>query len=386
VSRLPTVNAAVGFPVSDNIRRYYAVRQHLCHQHPEAPASKRLCGHLRTLAGMVAGIAASGSVSLPKLALKAPDRTKAQSRTKRFERFLRSERTTQETFFEPFARKVAKALCEEGQPLLMVFDSSAVGRGCATLMASVLYEKRALPLAWTVKQGKKGHFCSSDHRALLERVREVVPEEATVIFLGDGEFDSTDLQRALHAYGFEYVCRTSASTLVEERSGEVFPIGSLQPLAGERYMSVPDASLTRRRYGPVQVIVWHEKGYESGVPLVTSLELAEEAIHWYSRRFQIETLFSDQKSRGFHVHKSHISAPERLARLLIAASLAYLWMIYLGAESISGGWYRRFHRTSRVDLGLFQLGLRLLEHLLNRGEKLLVAFSLPPPGPSQIVR
>jgi len=33
----------------------------------------------------------------------------------------------------------------------------------------------------------------------------------------------------------------------------------------------------------VQVIVWHEKGYESGVPLVTSLERAEEGIHWYSR-------------------------------------------------------------------------------------------------------
>ena len=350
--------------------------------HPDASASKRLCGHLRTLAGMVAGIAASGSVSLPKLALKAPDHTKAQSRTKRFARFLRREGSTQATFFEPFAREMVRTLCKGGYPLLVVFDSSSVGRGCATLMASVLYRKRALPLAWTVKKGKKGHFSSADHRMLLGRVRELVPDEAEVIFLGDGEFDSVGLQRELDEGGFHYVCRTSVSTRVEERSGAMFPIGDLQPFEGERYASVPDASVTQKGYGPVQVVLWHEEGHDKPVPLVTNLELAEEAIHWYERRFQIETFFSDQKSRGFHVHKSHISMPERLARLLMAASLAYVWMIYLGEESLQNGWHKQFHRTSRVDVSLFQLGLRLMEHMLNHGWPVLIAFSLPPPDSS----
>ena len=254
-------------------------------------------------------------------------------------------------------------------------------------MASALYQKRALPLAWTVREGKKGHFSGADHHALLRRVRELVPAAVEVIFLGDGEFDSVEVQRGLEGCGFRYVCRTSTSTLVEERGGgEAFPVGELRPLAGERYVSARGASVTRERYGPVHVVLWHEARYEEAVPLVTNLELAEEAIHWWRRRFQIETLFSDQKSRGFHIHKSHISAPARLSRLLIAAALAYLWMIYLGTESIRSGWQRQFHRRSRVDLGLFQLGLRLLEYLLNQGEKLLVAFSLPPPGSLQTVR
>lgn len=318
--------------------------------------------------------------------MKAPDQTKAQSRTKRFERFLRNEGTTFETFFEPFARQLAEDLTEEGAPLLLVFDTSAVGRGCAALVASVLYRKRALPLAWAVKKGESGHFHASDHRALLRRVRALVPDEATVIFLGDGEFDSVALQKALSGCGFEYVCRMATSTLVEDKGGAVFPVGDLGTFEKERYACVPAAAVTERRYGPVQVVFVHEDGYEEGLPLVTNLELAEEAIHWYRRRFQIETLFSDQKSRGFHIDKSHISAPERLGRLLMAAALAYLWMIYLGQASIQNGWYRRFHRVSRVDLGLFQLGLRLMDHLLNRGEKLLVAFSLPPPDFSQTVR
>src|SRR5256885_14943929 len=40
----------------------------------------------------------------------------------------------------------------------------------------------------------------------------------------------------------------------------------------------------------------------------------------------IETFFSDQESRGFHIHKSHISDPQRLARLLITACLAYIFV------------------------------------------------------------
>jgi len=52
------------------------------------------------------------------------------------------------------------------------------------------------------------------------------------------------------------------------------------------------------------------------------MEAAEEAWRYYQKRFRIETFFSDQQSRGFHIHKSHISDPQRLSRLLIAACLA----------------------------------------------------------------
>jgi len=46
------------------------------------------------------------------------------------------------------------------------------------------------------------------------------------------------------------------------------------------------------------------------------------------KRFRIATFFSDQKSRGFHMHKSHLSAVQRLSRLFIAACLAYIWIVY----------------------------------------------------------
>jgi hypothetical protein len=88
----------------------------------------------------------------------------------------------------------------------------------------------------------------------------------------------------------------------------------------------------------------------------------------------IETFFSDQKSRGFHLHKSHLSEPQRLSRLLRAACLAYMRIVYLGTVCEHDGWARIIHRGERCDLRLFQLGLRLLDSLLNEGFAIPVAF------------
>jgi len=369
--------------MSDNLRRFQAVRTALNKYYPQTD-SKRRQRHLTTLAAMVAGIVAAGSSQLPKMAQKAPDKTKTESRVKRFTRFIQNKRITYEGFFMPCARDVVVSLSAK-QPLLVVFDGSAIGRGCAILMASVIYGKRALPIAWLVKRGKKGHFSAEDHLWLFEQVRALVPDGADVIFLGDGEFDSVALQRALDRAGWNYVCRTACSTLVTDGTTSC-AIGALMPFSGEHYLSMPGASVTQALYGPVHVVVWHEPRYAEPVYLVTTLALAEEALHWYRHRFAIETLFSDQKSRGFHLHKSHLSDPERLSRLLLATSLAYLWMVYLGVTALHQGWYKQFHRSDRVDLSLFQLGLRLLDHMLNEAWELLVAFIPPPIDPLQSVR
>ena len=101
---------------------------------------------------------------------------------------------------------------------------------------------------------------------------------------------------------------------------------------------------------------------------------AEDAIDYYKKRFRIETFFSDQKSRGFNIQKSHLTDPQRLSRLLIAACLAYIWIIYLGSLCDKEGWREIIHRKKRCDLSLFQLGLRLLEHFLNEELPIPVQF------------
>jgi hypothetical protein len=105
------------------------------------------------------------------------------------------------------------------------------------------------------------------------------------------------------------------------------------------------------------------------------MDLVEEVCHWYQKRFKIETFFSDQKSRGFNLHKSHLSDPDRLAKLMLAACLAYLWIVYLGVWSIQQKLHFVVHRTDRCDLSLFQLGLRILEYLLDFNKPIPISFT-----------
>ena len=62
---------------------------------------------------------------------------------------------------------------------------------------------------------------------------------------------------------------------------------------------------------------------------------------------------------------------------MIAACLAYIWMVYLGVVARRDDWVKIIHRTDRCDLSLFQLGLDLLEHLLNEHLPIPVQFQMP---------
>jgi hypothetical protein len=62
-------------------------------------------------------------------------------------------------YFLPYAEMLLHQLALETPVLVM--DGSVVGRGCCALMIHVVYRGRALPLAWQVREGPKGHFPES---------------------------------------------------------------------------------------------------------------------------------------------------------------------------------------------------------------------------------
>jgi Transposase DDE domain len=357
--------------MSDNLRRYRAIRDALTHAYPTPPTG-HFARHLHTLAALISGIVGGKSTQLPHIATKVPDGRKPESRVKRFTRWLDNERIVEEVYFLPYAALLLTQLAL--QTLVLVMDGSGVGRGCTALMIHVVYKGRALPLAWRVRQAPKGHFPEDLHIALVELISSLIPEGAQVVLLGDGEFDGTRLQQTLQQAGWSYACRTATST-VATWAGETFRLDALGScLKPGRLIELKEVHYTREAYGPIMVLCCWAKGYQGPLYLVSNMATAEEACRWYEKRFRIETFFSDQKSRGFHIHKSHISDVQRLSRLLIAACLAYIWVVYLGSVCEKDQWRPIIHRRKRCDLSLFQLGLRFLEHLLNEEMLIPVQF------------
>ena len=337
--------------MSDNLRRYRVIREALTQGYPGEPTG-HLARHLTTLAALISGIVGSKSTQLPHIATKVPDGAKPESRVKRFARWLDNERILEEGYFLPYADIVLHALAL--QTFVLVMDGSVAGRGCNALMIHVVYQGRALPLAWRVRQGPKGHFPEDLHIALVERISELIPEGTQVVLLGDGEFDGTGLPQTVEDAGWSSVCRTGTH-LTAWGDGETFRLDTLGAcLRPGRLIEVKNVHITREAYGPIMVLCCWAKGYHEPLYLVSNMATAEEACRLYEKRFRIETFFSDQKSRGFHIHKSHISDAQRLSRLLIAACLAYIWVVYLGSVCETEQWRPIIHRRKRCDVSLFQ--------------------------------
>src|SRR5262249_32927576 len=141
--------------MSDNLRRYQAIRNALVHAYP-APPTGNLARHLNTLAALISGIVGSKSTQLPHIAAKFPEGTNPESRVKRFARWVDNAHILEEVYFLPYAEVL---LCHLAlQTVVLVMDGSVAGRGCNPLMLHVVYKGRALPLAWRVPARPEGHL------------------------------------------------------------------------------------------------------------------------------------------------------------------------------------------------------------------------------------
>lgn len=326
-----------------------------------------------TLTALICGIVGSKQTKLPAIASKTLGPAKRQSRITTFERWLKNKNVTVERFYLPYVKDLLASLPDG--PLVLVMDGSQVGKGCMALVVSVLHQKRALPLCWLVVRGKKGHLPQDLHCRLFQQAKNLVGAQREVIFLGDGEFDGTDLLAAIAQVGWPFVCRTAKNACLYEE-GVAFSLADLLLRPGD-LVQIENLAFTQAQYAPVTVVAVWEGDYQEPLFLVTTLELGEEALFSYKQRYGIETFFSDQKSRGFHLADSHLSDPARLERLLMASCLGYIWMVCLGVLVKQKGWLPHIHRRSRCDLSLFQIGLLWLEHCLNEGYAIWVAFWLP---------
>ncbi len=148
------------------------------------------------------------------------------------------------------------------------------------------------------------------------------------MLLGEGECEGTALQATRNEAGWSYGCRTAQST-VATGEGATFRLETLGACRKPgTLIALQEGQCTHDAYGPVMVLSCWAKGDQKPLYFVSNMASAEEACRYYQKRFRIETFFSDQKSRGFHIQKSHIADPQRLSRLFMAACLAYIWIVY----------------------------------------------------------
>ena len=94
--------------------------------------------------------------------------------------------------------------------------------------------------------------------------------------------------------------------------------GETQRLDGVRNMNSVDVYLSALRLPDGERLI------------VATGNASDHAIESYARRWQIETLFSCLKNRGFNFEDTHVTDRRRLKRSLVVAVIAFCWAHRVG--------------------------------------------------------
>jgi hypothetical protein len=342
-----------------------------------------------TLAMLVTGLFLGRHVQFWSIALWLPFDIQLTSLVRRFERFVADPRIEARKWFKPFVEAMYLSFGNETQYLII--DSTQAGSQCRTLMAAITYHQTVLPVGWKTYKGKKGHLKGEQHRALLESVQPYLRYAKRVIVLGDAEFSSEPVIAWLLDKQWDFVLRFQNRYQVQlTAAGEwqsMKAIYEAADLKAGQTLHWEQVGYTQSHQLPdLTVTVQWGKEHDEPICLVSSLPAAELPEQVYERRYWIETLFGNHKSRGFQLARTHLTDPEHIDRLLLAIAIATCFTLGLGTHLIIIKQTHLVDRTDRRDLSLFQLGFRWLFRLLalNRLHEFKIIFrwdfTLPPAG------
>jgi len=284
----------------------------------------------KTMAQIVCGVLHVQQISIAQIGRQLAVRTGvfAKHAIKRVDRYLSNPR------IEPTEAmaKTIRWISLPSKRLVVSIDWVDIRR-FHCLMPAGWCKGRAIPLLWQVIRWEDLHrSTNSIEYGMLRLLRTCVPPQVEVTILADRGFGRTELARVCQLLKFNYLVRIQSSAYIEHRGFK----GRLREWPIRRGRQVHLHNVSYRKNNPVKqdiAIYWHTKQSEPWY-LMTNLQRlpAKQLSKFYSRRMTIEEYFRDIKSprTGWGLRMTLIKDPDRLSRLLLLLSLAYLLMIAIG--------------------------------------------------------
>ncbi len=351
----------------------------------EAPGDRLV----KILAMMVTGVLLGRHVQLWMIAVRLPFPIQLTSIIRQFERFLADERVDAKKYFEPFVWAMHVSLGYE--IAYIVLDCTQAGPKCRTLVAGLVYHGTVLPMLWKTYKGNKGHLRGENQKNLLEELLPYLRTHHQVVILGDAEFSNEPVIQWLLDQGWDFVFRFQHRYLVQVAPNNIWQ--SMKTVYTESGMKAgqvkhwENAIYTKLHHlvDLTLTVHWGENE-EEPICLVSTLPADAHPHLVYAMRPWIETLFGNQKSRGFQLARTHLTHPDQIDRLILVLAIATCQVLGLGTHLIISAHTALVDRSDRRDLSLFQIGFRWFLRLLALDRlhdfKMYFRwdFTLPPPG------
>ena len=267
------------------------------------------------------------TVNLAELATALSPRAKTASNYKRLQRFLRSF----ELDYVVIARLLVRLLPVGQGPWYLTLDRTNWKFGQTEinlLVLGIAHQGIALPLFWTVLP-TAGNSSTAERVALIKRFLSTFGVERIAALLADREFVGQDWFRWLQSEAIPFRLRLKHNTLIPNRWNVPTRAAVLcRSLAPGQFCLLPG----RRPVWGCFVHLVALRLADGQLLLLATSDQPEQALADYRRRWEIESLFGCLKSRGFRFEDTHLTDPERIAKLVALLAIAFAWTYEVGAQ------------------------------------------------------
>jgi len=269
------------------------------------------------------------TVKIERLAATLPLPIQQNSRRRHIQRFLNLTRLSVVILWFPLIKEIITQRIPKAKQLIIALDRTS-WQSNNILMASAIYQKRALPIFW-IFLPKKGASDLREQQIVLRPIIKLFKTHQRVI-VGDREFHSVDLAQWLDRQDVKFVLRQKKSTTFRTSKRKFTSLSNVQVAPGQREF-LSQINITQKKgFSRFNLAVYWRRKYKTKPEkspwyLLTNLADLETAVKAYKQRFGIEAMFKDCKSGGYNLEGSQAS-PDKLVRLvlLIALAMTSAWL------------------------------------------------------------
>ena len=314
---------------------------------------------LEILCFLVAGMASARTVNLSHLACEMPGEAQITSNYRRLQRFFQHVNLGPDWS----ARLVIDLLGLTGSWYLCLDRTNwKIGRRDVNfLVLAIATQRFRVPLMWTVLD-KAGSSNTDERIALMKRFLALFDVKKIKFLLADREFIGFKWMSFLIENNIPFAIRVKENQIVVTEEGRAVLLKSL--LRKRRAKRQFQAAFPEQDgQGALQLNFAARRIKDGELLIVASNVGSSNALNAYRKRWAIECLFGDAKTRGLNLEDTRLLMPEKLSLLLALVALAIAWASKTASITIGCGEIKRKKHGYRAK-SWFRTGLDLLRRLL----------------------
>lgn len=277
---------------------------------------------LETLCLLVVGMISARTVNLSHLACERPSTALVASTYRRLQRFFQHVRLGGD-----WSAPLVIGLLGLVGPWHLALDRTQWKLGTRDvniLMLAVVTRRARVPLMWSVLDNNGGTSDTGARTLLMRRYLAIFGAASIRLLLADREFVGRAWMDFLNNNNIPFAIRMKEKLIVTTEAGRRLALGSLlRKCRGVRTFRA--ALVSDDAPGPLWLNFAARRLEGGELLIVVSNTPARSALAAYRKRWAIECLFGDTKTRGLNLEDTRLVTPRKLALLLGIVALAVAW-------------------------------------------------------------